>query len=85
MMMMQYYASAISHDRDMSFEKFGGLLVTHILFCEKIYSQPRDKLIFKSMDPMSLAKCPTPFDVKFHRGECVKDNYNRMESIPIGE
>ena len=32
---------------------------------------------------MSSAKCPTPFDVKFHWGECVKGNYNRMEQYQL--
>ena len=51
-------ASAISHDWDMSFEKFGGLLVTHILFCEKINFQLSDKLIYKSMNPNEFGKVP---------------------------
>ena len=30
-------------------------------------------------------KCHTPLDVKLHWAQCVKSNYNRMESFPIGE
>ena len=34
---------------------------------------------------MSLIKCPTPLDIKFHCTQCVKDNYNQMEPIPTSE
>ena len=51
---------------------------------EKINFQGKDKLNFQSISPNEFGEVP-PLAVKHHWAQCVKSNYNRMESFPIGE
>ena len=67
----------------MSFEKLEGY--QHGSFLRKLTSKSGKKYFFKVSAPMSLVKCHTPLDGKLHWAHCVKSNYNRMETFPIGE
>ena len=54
-------------------------------FLKKLTSKTGTNQFFKIWAPMSLVKCPSPLEIKFHWAECVKGNYNWMEPIPISE
>ena len=54
-------------------------------FLRKFTSKAGKNYFFKVWAPMSSVKCHTPLDVKLHWAQCIKSNYNRMESFPISE
>ena len=80
---IQYFKQYVQYESNNN-EKIRGL-PTVAAFAKNNFQGREKNIFFKVSAPMSLVKCHTPLDVKFHWAQCVKSNYNRMEPFPIGK